>query len=65
VNGFVIESPEAVGELADRVRRLADAELRHRMGSAAAGIAERVSMRRHAEQTVDLYEELAQGSQAP
>jgi UDP-glucose:(heptosyl)LPS alpha-1,3-glucosyltransferase len=58
VNGFVIDDPRAVDALAERVRRLADPELRARVGRRAAELSERVSMRRHAEQMLAVYGEL-------
>lgn len=58
VNGFVIDDPENVDALAGRVRQLADPGLRRAIGQQAARIGDRASMRRHAEQTVELYTEL-------
>ena len=59
VSGFVIDDPRAVEVLAERVRRLADPQLRARMGGRAVELAERVSMRRHAEQVLAVYGESA------
>lgn len=62
VNGFVLDDPEDVDALVERVRQLADPGLRRTVGQQAARVAERASMRGHAEQTVKLYAELAQRS---
>jgi UDP-glucose:(heptosyl)LPS alpha-1,3-glucosyltransferase len=56
VNGFVLREPDDVTGLCDRVRRLADPRFRAEMGRSAARVAERVSMRRHAKETLALYE---------
>ena len=61
VNGFVVDSPEDTRELADCVEKLADLATRRHLGEAAARIADRVSMRRHAEDMWGLYQELSNG----
>ena len=61
VNGFVVDTPENTRMLADCVGQLADEATRRRLGEAAAQIAERVSMRRHAEDMWRLYQELSNG----
>jgi UDP-glucose:(heptosyl)LPS alpha-1,3-glucosyltransferase len=65
VNGFVIVSPEQTRMIADRIAELGDASRREGMGRAASQIADRVSMRRHAEGMYHLYQELSNGSKAP
>ena len=57
-NGFVLDSPEDVAGLAERVRRLSNPALRRTMGARAAQVWPQVSMARHAEGLVRLYGEL-------
>jgi UDP-glucose:(heptosyl)LPS alpha-1,3-glucosyltransferase len=56
-NGFILPEPEAVSALAERVVELRDVELRRRVGQAAADVAERVSMARHASGVLAIYRE--------
>jgi len=58
-NGFVIESPDSVGALAQALAALADANLRRKMSDNALTLRPFLSMRRHAEQIVALYEQIA------
>lgn len=60
VSGFVIDSPEDVTGLAEKVRLLADPSRRAEMGKRAAQASEGTSMRRHAEEIAALYAEVAQ-----
>lgn len=57
-NGFILEDPSDSEALADRVERLRDPELRRRMGEAAAGVGDRVSMVRHVTEMLELYREI-------
>jgi UDP-glucose:(heptosyl)LPS alpha-1,3-glucosyltransferase len=57
-NGFVLASPEDVPGLVDRVGRMADAALRWDMAKRASGLADRLTMRRHAEGVCEVYREL-------
>jgi UDP-glucose:(heptosyl)LPS alpha-1,3-glucosyltransferase len=56
VSGFVLDDPSDVRGLADRVDRLRPADTRLAMGQAARGVAERISMARHAAEMIALYE---------
>lgn len=58
-HGFVLESPEAVEELAQILQRLAPESVREKMSRNALQLRPFLSMRRHAEEIVVLYEELA------
>lgn len=64
VHGYVIDSADEVRQLADAIERLSDAD--HRATCAAAGLAlrERVSMARHADEMLTVYEEILQRRQA-
>lgn len=61
--GFVIDSPADRDALADRIARLADARQRERCARAAPAAVETLTMRRHAEQVLRLYEEIVKGKQ--
>lgn len=58
-NGYVLDDPNNVAALADRVDRLRDAALRERLGRAAAGAADRLTMARHTSEVLSLYREMA------
>jgi len=58
-NGYVLQEPDDVDGLIERLRRLRDAEVRRRMGQAARAIVDRVSMAGHAANMMSLYESLA------
>ncbi len=60
-NGYVVDSPDDVSALADRMALLLDSQRRGRMGEAARQVADEVSMARHARQMLVLYEEVARG----
>ncbi len=60
-NGYVLDDSDDVQGLADRVISLHDTANRVRIGTAARAIADRVSMARHAEQMLALYDEVAEG----
>jgi UDP-glucose:(heptosyl)LPS alpha-1,3-glucosyltransferase len=62
VNGFVLEAPTDVTGLVNAVRCLADAEVRRRIAAAAGNIARSVSMRRHAEEIVGIYNSMSGGA---
>jgi UDP-glucose:(heptosyl)LPS alpha-1,3-glucosyltransferase len=57
-SGFVLQDPDDVDVLVDRIKRLGDAELRRRMGQAARRTAEQASMARHTGGIIELYESL-------
>lgn len=57
-NGFVIESPDAVDELAGALRQLLHPGLRAKLGANALGLRPYLSMRRHAEEIMAIYESL-------
>lgn len=58
VNGYVLQDANDAGGLAHLVRQLADPAVRKRMSEAAAKVGERISMARHAEQMLALYDEV-------
>ena len=57
-NGYVLDEPTDIVTLAERVEQLRDPGLRKRIGHAASAIADRVSMTRHANEMMALYEEV-------
>ena len=57
-SGFILNDPDDVDVLAQRVTFLRDERKRREMGIAAAKIAEQVSMARHADQMIKLYERI-------
>lgn len=59
--GFVVDVPEDVGALADRIARLAPREERERMGHEARRLAERFSFDRHIAESLRLYDSLRGG----
>jgi UDP-glucose:(heptosyl)LPS alpha-1,3-glucosyltransferase len=59
VSGFVLESPEDVAGLAERVRMLADTGRRAKMAQRATLASAGTSMRRHTEEMAALYAETA------
>lgn len=58
VNGFVIDSPDDLDSLMDRVMQLTDPDLRRRFRERASDVFDRIGMRRHAEEMVRLYESI-------
>jgi UDP-glucose:(heptosyl)LPS alpha-1,3-glucosyltransferase len=60
-NGYVVESPDDVSGLADRMGLLLDGSRRRRMGEAGRGLRDEVSMARHAREMLVLYEEVVRG----
>lgn len=60
-NGYVIDSPDDVPALADRMTLLMDDGRRGRLGQACLLLRDEVSMARHARQMLVLYEEVARG----
>ncbi len=60
-NGFVLDDPGDVEAIADRVMRLRDAGLRHRLGQAAGGVRSEISMARHTAEMLALYDEVCGG----
>lgn len=60
-NGYVVESPDDVAGLADRMRQLLDGERRRQLGEAGRLLRDEVSMARHAREMLVLYEEVARG----
>ncbi len=59
VHGFVLDRPDDVDALADRLVRMADADLRQRMSIEAARLAPALSMARHAREVLEVYRGLA------
>jgi UDP-glucose:(heptosyl)LPS alpha-1,3-glucosyltransferase len=57
-NGYVLDEPTDLVTLAERVEQLCDAKLRKRIGHAASAVVNRVSMSRHAQEMMALYEEV-------
>ena len=57
-HGYVIDSPDDVDALADRLARLADADHRARCAEAAARLREQLSMARQADEIITVYREL-------
>jgi len=58
-SGFVLDEPDHVAILADKVTRLSDAQFRGKIGAAARKAVAPFSMAHHAAQMLSLYEELA------
>jgi len=58
VNGFVIDSPDDVEALADRMSLLLQRSRREQMGQEAARLRRTVSMKRHAAEMIELYKEV-------
>ena len=58
VNGFMVDEVGCVRALADCVVRLADPQVRAKMGVAAQEVTQRVSMARHTEEVCKVYQEL-------
>lgn len=66
VHGFVVPGPDNVQILAERVSRMRDADLRARMSSAAAALAPKLTMTRHVDEMIELYDHLlAKRSRVP
>ncbi|MFQ5413859.1 MAG: glycosyltransferase family 4 protein [Phycisphaerae bacterium] len=59
INGYVLDRPDDIDALVDRVERLRDPALRHRLGRAASKTVDRVAMHRHAAEVLDLYDSVA------
>jgi UDP-glucose:(heptosyl)LPS alpha-1,3-glucosyltransferase len=59
--GYVVESPDDVSALADRMALLLDGPRRQRMGEAGKALRDEVSMARHAREMLVLYEEVVSG----
>lgn len=57
-NGYVVQTPDDVAALADRMQLLLDSRRRGRMAQAACQLREQVSMARHASQMLVLYEQV-------
>ncbi len=60
-SGYVVETPDDVAGLADRMRLLLDKDRRRQMGEAGRRLRDKVSMERHAREMLVLYEEVAGG----
>jgi len=63
LEGYVIDSPQDVAALADRIDRLADDDHRRACAVHASRAIESVTMKAHAEQARALYEELLAGGE--
>ncbi len=64
VSGFVLDSPDSTDLLADRIGMLADATVRQRLSEAARSASAGVTMVRHADEVLLVYEGLAGGARA-
>lgn len=58
VHGFVVESPDAIDQWAETFQQLSDRETRQRMSRYALALRDYLSMRRHAQQIIAIYEEI-------
>ncbi|UCG17175.1 MAG: glycosyltransferase family 4 protein [Phycisphaerales bacterium] len=58
VNGFVVDSPDDVGAIVDRAVALTDPEVRRRLADSVGRCLDRITMRRHAEAMLRLYEDV-------
>ncbi len=58
--GFVLDSPDDVPALADRIARLLDEPFRQECAAAAQRLCTKVGMERHAEEIVKLYREICE-----
>jgi UDP-glucose:(heptosyl)LPS alpha-1,3-glucosyltransferase len=59
--GYVIDSADAVDQLADRIRRLADSNHRRACGEQGRRLRGRLSMARHADEMLAVYQEILRG----
>jgi UDP-glucose:(heptosyl)LPS alpha-1,3-glucosyltransferase len=57
-NGYVVDSPDDVAGLADRMALLMDDQRRQRLGEAGRRLRDELSMARHAREMMVLYEEV-------
>lgn len=55
-NGFVLDDPAEIDNLAEIVMTLREPSIRHPLGEAAEAVADRVSMARHASELQSVYE---------
>ncbi|MEO5802487.1 MAG: glycosyltransferase family 4 protein [Verrucomicrobiota bacterium] len=60
-NGFVLQSPDAVEELAAHLAALTNCSTRIKMSEKAVALWEKLSMRRHAREIFGLYQAIAKG----
>jgi UDP-glucose:(heptosyl)LPS alpha-1,3-glucosyltransferase len=58
VHGYVVESADAVDQLADRVRQLADDATRQRCAQNGRRLRQPLSMRRHVSEMLSVYDEI-------
>jgi UDP-glucose:(heptosyl)LPS alpha-1,3-glucosyltransferase len=65
VTGFVIESPDDVGALADRILRLFDGQRATAMGAAAQARRADWSMSRHVDRLIELFEKVMGARSGP
>ncbi|MBN1344276.1 MAG: glycosyltransferase family 4 protein [Phycisphaerae bacterium] len=59
-NGYVVDSADAVDQLADRIQRLTDETHRRECGQRGRLLRERLSMARHVEEMLVVYEDILQ-----
>ena len=64
VTGKIIASPEDIEDLARAVENAAAPEIRSQLEGAHEDLVERLSMRRHAVEMIDLYRRIADGARA-
>lgn len=62
--GFILESPDAVGMMARRIQELSDPELRKRMSQRALALRDKVSMNRHVDELDMIFREIADARRA-
>jgi UDP-glucose:(heptosyl)LPS alpha-1,3-glucosyltransferase len=60
-NGYVIESPEDIEELAGKVYEMMNEQRRGDMAEAARALGREIDMRRHAREVFDVYEMIVNG----
>jgi UDP-glucose:(heptosyl)LPS alpha-1,3-glucosyltransferase len=60
-HGYVIDSADAVDQLADRICRLADRDHRRACGEQGRRLRDRLSMARHTDEMLVVYQEILQG----
>lgn len=58
VSGFIVDSPDSIEKLAQRIRTLSTSRERTRMADQAARIADRITMSRHADEVTVVYKSL-------
>jgi len=65
VSGFVVDSPDAISQIAERLERLADSGLRQSMARASSAALEKISMAQHVDKLDKLFHELNESAPQP